>query len=531
MPTRIMQGRLTGMRLLSIPGMAVLPLLFMALLSCIEAKRQAEKETIAAAKIVLRQVETMLDHAGSLTASAAGLAKLPCDQIEGQLQRLGSFRPYIRALLLARDGTLYCSSATGISQQSLRDLTKRPDPLPTGRSWYLVPGTPAVPERAAIVVALGLDGERGIVATVDGQYLLDLLVATSPPDRFAIALRFDGSEVELAGPGGSPLTEPGLDTLEPVRSSLYPLHVYSGIQPQLITVLRNQLLASYAPFAVLASLLLGYAAYRYHMQRLSIVAEIRRAMANDEFHVHYQPVIELGNYKASGVEALIRWNKPGTGPIRPDLLFTVAEDNGLALPLTRHLFNLVQRDLQALSFPPGFHIGVNITADHLASPDMIADVYRLQEGLRTKAPKLVLEITERNVVPDTELVVQNMRALRTAGVQFAIDDFGTGHSSLAYLEKFSVDYIKIDRGFVSVIDTDAVNAPVLETIIALGARLNVTLIAEGIETETQATYLSGKGVRFAQGFLFARPMSAAALQSWIDGSPLDDRLRKAERAG
>ncbi|MGY2492746.1 EAL domain-containing protein [Cupriavidus sp. CP313] len=209
--------------------------------------------------------------------------------------------------------------------------------------------------------------------------------------------------------------------------------------------------------------------------------------------------------------------------------FAVAEDNGVALPLTRHLFRLIQRDLQLLSLPPAFHIGVNITADHLASPDMIADVHRLQQGLRALSPRLVLEITERKVVPDTDLVQKNMPALRTAGVQFATDDFGTGHSSLAYLERFSVDYIKIDRGFVSAIGTDAVNAPVLELIIALGARLGVTLIAEGIETETQAAYLRGKGVKYAQGFLFARPMSAEALRSWIDNPATGDRSREMGR--
>lgn len=527
MPKRIMRGRLTGMRLFSIPMMSVLPLSLMVLVTCIEAQRQAEKQANSASEIVLRQVETILDHVVSVTESVAGLAALPCEQIEGQLQRIGSLKPYVRALLLTREGTLYCSSATGATQLQLREFTKQSGSLPIGKSWFLLPGTPTVPERPAIIAALSLDGKRGVIATVDGQYLLDLLAATSPPDRFLIAIQVDGSDTVLAGPEGSPLTAPGLDTLQPLKSTRYPLLVYRGIQPQLISTLRNQLLVRYTPFALLVSLLLAYAAYRYHMQRLSIVAEIRRAMENDEFYVHYQPVIELDTQKISGVEALMRWNKPGSGPVRPDLFFAVAEDNGLALPLTRHLFRLIQRDLQGMSLPPGFHIGVNITAEHLASPGMIADIHGLNEGLRDTAPKLVVEITERKVVPDTDLVLENMRTLRKAGVQFAIDDFGTGHSSLAYLEKFPVDYIKIDRGFVSVIDTDAVNAPVLETIISLGARLDVTLIAEGIETEVQAAYLRGKGVKFAQGFLFARPMSAEALQPWIRGCRPRDRLGEA----
>ncbi|MDF3834769.1 EAL domain-containing protein [Cupriavidus basilensis] len=522
MPTRIMRGRLTGLRLLSITMAAALPFLLMLQVIYIEAQRQAEEEAIAASEIVLRQTETMLNQAVNLTGVLATLAAQPCDQVAAQLQQIGAFRPYFRSLFLVRDDTLYCSSATGALQLPIPHLTKRPGPLPMGRSLYILPGTPKVPDRPALLVALRLDGGRGAIATLDGQYLQDLLAAASPRDRFAMAIVLKHSGSVLAGPGGSPLTTPGLDTLPPLPSERYSLSVHAGIQPSVIAALRNQLLAHYAPFMLLASLLLAYAAYRFHMQRLSMVAEIRRGMRNNEFHVHYQPLLELASGRTSGVEALIRWNKPGAGPIRPDLLFSVAEDNGLALPLTRHLFALIQRDVESLSFPPGFHIGVNITAEHLASTDMIADVQRLQQALHGKAPRLVLEITERKVVPDTDAVLKNIQALRAAGVQFAIDDFGTGHSSLAYLERFTVDYIKIDRGFVSVINTDAVNAPVLELIIALGARLDVTLIAEGIETETQAAYLRGKGVKYAQGFLFARPMSARALQSWIDSQSLQD---------
>jgi sensor c-di-GMP phosphodiesterase-like protein len=108
-----------------------------------------------------------------------------------------------------------------------------------------------------------------------------------------------------------------------------------------------------------------------------------------------------------------------------------------------------------------------------------------------------------------------MRALRAIGVAFAIDDFGTGHSSLASLEKITVDYLKIAQGFVSVIDTDAVNAPVLELIISLGARLGVDLIGEGIKTDTQAAYLRAKGVRMAQGELFSPPVPAISLLAWF----------------
>ncbi|QOT75783.1 EAL domain-containing protein [Cupriavidus basilensis] len=522
MPTRIIRGRLTGWRLLSISLAAALPFLVMLPLAYYESERQAQAQANAANEIVLRQAESILNQAANLSATLTTLAGQPCDQVKDQLQRIGTFRPYFRALVLVREHGLYCSSATGEFRQPVSELTGHPGPLPVGQALYLLPGTPMVPDRPALLVTLGLEDGRGVIAALDGQYLLDILAAAGPRDRFSMAIALKGSDNILAGPGGSPQDTPGLDRLPALTSERYPISVLTGVRPAVIVALRDALLVRYAPFVLLASLLLAYAAYRLHRQRLSMVAEIRRAMRNDEFHVHYQPVLELATGRCSGVEALIRWDKPGTGPIRPDLLFAVAQDNALALPLTRHLFGLIQRDVETLAIPPGFHIGVNITAEHLASTDMIADVQRLQQGLRDKAPRLVLEITERKVVPDTDVVLKNMQALRAAGVQFAIDDFGTGHSSLAYLERFTVDYIKIDRGFVSVIDTDAVNAPVLELIISLGARLAVTLIAEGIETQTQAAYLRGKGVKYAQGFLFAKPMAAAALGTWLASQPLQE---------
>lgn len=515
MTTKIFQGRMTGMRMLSIAAMGVLPLLLAAFAAWMEGRAQAEREADAAARIVLHQVESMLDHAVIVTDAVAGLVAQPCVQAEGVLQRVASFRPYLRALLLAQGSTLYCSSATGASQQPLQAFTRQAGPLPPGRSLYLVPGTQSIPDRAAVIVALGLPDQRGVVATLDGQYLLDLLAIASPRDRLVVAIRLTGSDTVLAAPGASPLSTAGLDALPPLDSERYPFSVHGAVLPAWTAALRAQFLFRYAPFGLLAALLLALAAYRYQRRRLSIAAEIRRAMAEDEFFLQYQPILALDSRTTSGVEALMRWHKPGVGPVRPDLFFAVAEDNGMARPLTRHLFQLIQRDLQGLCLPSGFHLGINITADDLASPDLIADVHRMLPARGAHAPTLVLEITERKMVPDTDVVRANMQALRASGAKIAIDDFGTGHSSLAYLERFPVDYLKIDRGFVAAIDTDAVSAPVLETIVALGHRLGVPLVAEGIESETQASYLRDRGVQYAQGFLFARPLGAQALQSWL----------------
>lgn len=149
-------------------------------------------------------------------------------------------------------------------------------------------------------------------------------------------------------------------------------------------------------------------------------------------------------------------------------------------------------------------------------PGIVDDVARLRGVVGSGAADFVLEITEREPLPPIEQVYENMGVLSASGVKLAIDDFGTGHSSLACLERFPVDYLKIDRGFVSAIGTDAVNASVLEMIIGLAARLGVELTAEGVETREQRDYLAAKGVHYAQGFLYARPMPIEALRRWMD---------------
>ena len=180
----------------------------------------------------------------------------------------------------------------------------------------------------------------------------------------------------------------------------------------------------------------------------------------------------------------------------------------MIIPLTQHLLRLIERDLQTWQTPPDFHIGVNIAPEHLSSPGLVPEIQAFRANVAARRPLIVLEITERSLISDNGQARRNIDALRAEGVRVAIDDFGTGHCSLSYLQKFPVDYLKIDKGFVHAIQPTGEEAPVLDVIITLSHRLNLAVVAEGVETQEQADYLVRQGCDVLQGYVFARPMPA-----------------------
>jgi len=259
----------------------------------------------------------------------------------------------------------------------------------------------------------------------------------------------------------------------------------------------------------------GAVCLRWSRRRPSLAAALESAIGRNQFQVRYQPIVDVRSGDCVGIEAVFRWRHPVYGEVRPEQFMALAEQRNLAARLTRHLLRLVDQDLRGSELPPGLHLGLNVAAGHLKEADTVADFEDFLYRLKELAPRLILELTERETLQITPQVLQNLQALRGMGVAFALDDFGTGHSSLAYLEQFTLDYLKIDAGLVAVIGTDAVDAAMLELVIALGARLGVGLVAEGVQTSAQAAYLAAKGVAWGQGNLYAEPMSCDALRSWL----------------
>jgi EAL domain-containing protein (putative c-di-GMP-specific phosphodiesterase class I) len=179
--------------------------------------------------------------------------------------------------------------------------------------------------------------------------------------------------------------------------------------------------------------------------------------------------------------------------------------------MTRSLMQQTAALLAPLSpsFTEPFHIGINITASHCKNLDLVEDCREFIKAFDPGSINLVLELTERELIEPTAMTHQLFEQLHGLGVMIAIDDFGTGHSSLGYLRQFNVDFLKIDQSFVAMIGVDALSRHILDTIIELSAKLDLGIVAEGVETLEQSDYLTAHGVNFLQGYLFGRPMPGA----------------------
>ncbi|CAM3811729.1 cyclic-guanylate-specific phosphodiesterase [Bordetella sputigena] len=494
---------------------AALPFLLILPIILLESQRQLAGEASVTAGVLRRQLENILLRAQDVTHRLTSTLRRPCGEVLPLLRQMGSLQPYFRSLLLVHDDVVTCSSVYGMPNTPLIALSPQ-EHVPQGMLVTPVAGTLLVPDRPAVMVSRGLRDGNGVVAFLDAQYLYDLKLAAARDGVYDVDILLGPRNVPLldAGERQRGARMPGPDTQQS-SSSMFPVQVrVTPMQAQRDAV-RGQVWRGYAAFLLLASLLCGYGAYRLYDWRVSIPGEIRKGMRARQFHLVYQPVFDMSTGRMSGVEALLRWRHPRLGNVRPDLFIAAAEEHHIIDDLTRHMFELAAGDLALLKLPPGSHLAVNVCGAHIVSDRFVADVDGLLARLRAYDDvRLVLEVTERHPLPDTPALRGNMAELRERGVRWALDDFGTGHSSLSYLQRLHVHFLKIDRAFVSSAGTEAVGNVVLDTVIGLARQLGLLMIAEGVETEAQAAYLSDKGVQFAQGFLFARPMPPRELAAW-----------------
>jgi diguanylate cyclase (GGDEF)-like protein len=253
--------------------------------------------------------------------------------------------------------------------------------------------------------------------------------------------------------------------------------------------------------------------------RLELGLDLKDALERDEFHLLYQPTIDLRTRALTGTEALIRWNHPTRGTIAPDRFIALAEETGMIVPIGRWVLETACR--QGATWRGRGHdvvMYVNVSTRQLERDDLIDEVRRALETSGLEPAGLALEVTETGLMHDAGAVANRLRALKSLGIQIAIDDFGTGYSSLAYLAQFPADVLKIDRSFVSgIAASEASNAVLLHALIQLGKSLGLKTLGEGIETDAQLDRLQNEKCDFGQGYLFARPLEHEAVQHLLAG--------------
>ncbi|MBV8342162.1 MAG: EAL domain-containing protein [Gammaproteobacteria bacterium] len=246
-------------------------------------------------------------------------------------------------------------------------------------------------------------------------------------------------------------------------------------------------------------------------ERLQLEADIDRALAQQEFFLEYQPIVDLGTQSLLGVEALVRWRHPRAGVLLPGRFLHVLEECNQIANLGRWVLRQACRDICAwrgsIAGASGLRLAVNISARHLQQDELVHDVLQALEASGFEPRNLVIELTESTMMYDTEANLERLHRLKALGVKLAIDDFGTGYSSLSYLHRFPIDILKIDRSFVSRLTSSDDGPDLARAVITLGETLGLDTVAEGIELEPQVTALLSLGCVAGQGFLFARAAS------------------------
>jgi diguanylate cyclase (GGDEF)-like protein/PAS domain S-box-containing protein len=252
--------------------------------------------------------------------------------------------------------------------------------------------------------------------------------------------------------------------------------------------------------------------------RQTMEAQLRMALANQEFSVHYQPRLCARNRRILGAEALLRWTNPLLGQVGPAQFIPLAEETGLIKSIGLWVLNeacgqWMQFEKQGLF--TGLELSVNLSAAQLADPDLVAQLQQVLAQTGLPASQLELEITESHLMDNPAAAQLQVAALKALGVQIAIDDFGTGYSSLAYLKRFEVDILKVDQSFVRGMLDDSADAAIVHAVIALGHSLGLKVVAEGVENLPTAQALTALACDELQGYCFSRPLPVPAFEDWV----------------
>lgn len=254
-----------------------------------------------------------------------------------------------------------------------------------------------------------------------------------------------------------------------------------------------------------------------------LLQSMQRAIEEQQFRLHYQPMVELASGRIVGAEALIRWNHPTLGIQRPDHFIPLAEQSGLIVPLGAWILRDAVLGLRRWQSSGGARpsVAINISAAQLQRGDLLALLDEMLADGDVDPGQIELELTESALVHPSDDVIGLLRMIRGRGFRIAIDDFGTGHSSLQYLRKLPISKLKIDHSFIRQLSPSSSDASTVRAIIGLGKSMNLEVVAEGVETAVQRDFLVSEGCLFGQGYYFSPPLTEENFRSMLmQGDPL-----------
>ncbi|NJL86653.1 MAG: GGDEF domain-containing protein [Leptolyngbyaceae cyanobacterium SM1_1_3] len=249
----------------------------------------------------------------------------------------------------------------------------------------------------------------------------------------------------------------------------------------------------------------------------SLFEHLKNALEENEFSIHYQPQVDLKSGQITGAEALLRWHHPELGMVSPAQFIPIAEESNLIIPIGEWVLSTVCRQLkqwQLKNFQP-ITIAVNLSAQQFKQPDLTDKICHFLKKNDLSPFFLDVELTESLLIRDTELTLKTLHQFKELGINIAVDDFGTGYSSLSYLQRFPFDTLKIDQCFVRNINNNSGNMAIVKAIIQMAHSLNLSTIAEGVETAEELSFLQKNNCEAIQGYLFSPPLTASSFEKML----------------
>ncbi|MGV8925591.1 MAG: EAL domain-containing protein [Ewingella sp.] len=462
--------------------------------------------------MAVEQIDMMFNNAEKAAKAVEPLLGQPCSaKVVLELRRQTVVMPNVRTINLATNGgkDIYCTTLFGPST-GIVDNNEY-----VGGQLLLMSGNDVTPDHPLIVYR-DQQGKNSILVGVDGYYLHNILNLLST--HVEIMLQVGDQWLDTQGEVHDGIYRKNGEKIQHA-SSHYPYQVMLFIQH---TSHWRQALY-YSPISLflfpLLGLFVGIMTYLALGRVGTPLAMMKAAVANHEFVPYIQPVVDGTTHQMTGGEILMRWQHPQMGLISPYQFIPLAEETGLIIDMTRQLMAQT-RDIYAplaAQLPDDFHFAFNICANHFKDLSLVEDCKAFIHAFKIKPIKLVLELTERELIVPSPITDNLFKALRRLGVLVALDDFGTGHSSLTYLQKFHIDFLKIDQSFIARIGTDSLSGHIVDNVIDLAKRLEMVIVAEGIETQTQIDYLAPYQLDYLQGYFFGKPMPLEEFnRQWLE---------------
>lgn len=456
-------------------------------------------EALGGARYAAKNMDNILNEAFQATGTAKRIAEKKCDlESQYQLGTEAALRPYLRTLIIIRQGKVWCTSLPG-NRILLKQIPVIPD-----TNLLLASAQNTVNEIPVLLYQTHFQ-TSSIIITISGVHIRGAL--NVPLKGLTYSLRVGdkvlGSSTEVK------VFKASAQQSGQVNSAKYPFSIIFE-QPPLFSLKRlvtNGL--GILIFILLISVAVAYAIDKYLNKDDTPEETLRRAIDKGEIVPFYQPIVNGRDGTLRGVEVLARWKHPRAGYISPASFIPVAEKSGLIVPLTQSLMRQVAANMNSIAskLSSGFHVGINFSASHITSPTFVEECLRYRDSFSRNDLNLVIEVTEREPLHVDDDLVQRLNTLHENGFVIALDDFGTGYSGLSYLHDLHIDYIKIDQSFVGRVNDLPDSTRILDCVLDLARKLSLSIVAEGVETKAQLDYLNKNNIVFLQGYYFYKPVT------------------------